>query len=213
MSSCSGSCAAASNRSTSSIVSGSIGFSTTSGTSTRDTGLESHQSCRIAEENTPLNIARAFRYCAALPPNAVSKYRRQSSDVTLRTRRSASPGFIFIIRLHRYLKSTIDRARKPFRFLSSSAVSTALANVTVLSRFLISSAPSRTHSRARLTRPRPHSKASLATKAASRTSIPVLRSTSSAAPSISLISFVFMASVFGMGSQAVFSKIFNGAAV
>ena len=67
--------------------------------------------------------------------------------------------------------------------------------------------------RARLTRPRPHSSASLATNAASSMSTPVDRRTSSAALSISLISFVFIASVFGMGSQAVFSKIFNGAAV
>ena len=108
-------------------------------------------------------MARAFLYCAALPLNAVSRYRRQSSAVMLLTRRSASPGFIFISRLQRYRKSTIDRALRPFRLLSSKAVSTALANVTVLSRLLISSAPTLTHSRALFTRPHPHSNASLAT--------------------------------------------------
>ena len=105
-------------------------------------------------------------------------------------RRFARPLHRLMNRLAMPRKSHSVRARRSF--LASSASSTARAKVTVFSRRRSSSSPAAMHAMARFTRPLPASSALFATNAASSTSTPVCRSTSTAASSVFLSGFVFI---------------------
>ncbi len=162
--------------------------STTRGVSTRATGFESHHPRFTAVPNTPLRISRAFCRCRGVS-NACSIYSAHSCGVMLRTRRRANPGHRLMNRRVKYRKSYTVRVRLSFR--ASNAASTAFSKVTVFSCFCRAVFPAVIHFKARFTRPCPATSAVLATIAASRIDIPVLRNMASAALSIS-VSFVFM---------------------
>ncbi len=117
-------------------------------------------------------------------------YSLHSSAEMLRMRLVARPLQRLINRFAMPRKSHSVRFRRSF--LASSASSTARAKVIVFSRRRSSSSPAAMHAMARLTRPLPASNARFATNAASSTSTPVCRSTSTAASSVFLSDFVFI---------------------